>query len=437
MKLRKLSMLLLGMALSVGTYAKENIVFWHAMTGEGQKALEKIVDDYNKSQDEVVVDAIFQGSYEESIVKFKAVSGTKEVPDLVQMNDVSTSFMYRSGAVVPMYEFIKEDKNFDESKLEDVLLNYYRINGNLYSMPFNSSTAILVYNKDAFREVGLDPEKAPKSYKEIEEYSKKLVKINKNGIVDRYGFSIISYAWFIEQLLANDNSLYVDEENGRNGKLPTKVVYGKQLPVILDWMRRMNIEKLATNYGREWNTTRSAFNSGKVAMFLDSSAGITGVIKNSNFEVGTAFIPNESGEFNGSIIGGASLWITKSENKAKQKAAWDFVKYATSKDVQAFWSSKTGYFPVNKESYDTDLMKATMEKMPQFKTIVEELEATNKNTATQGAILGVFPDVREKMVEAMEAVSEGKDSKKDSKKEAQNVEKASNRIISRYNRINK
>ncbi len=433
MKLRKLSMLLLGMALSVGTYAKENIVFWHAMTGEGQKALEKIVDDYNKSQDEVVVDAIFQGSYEESIVKFKAVSGTKEVPDLVQMNDVSTSFMYRSGAVVPMYEFIKEDKNFDESKLEDVLLNYYRINGKLYSMPFNSSTAILVYNKDAFREVGLDPEKAPKSYKEIEEYSRKLVKTNKNGVVDRYGFSIISYAWFIEQLLANDNSLYVDEENGRNGKLPTKVVYGKQLPVILDWMRRMNIEKLATNYGREWNTTRSAFNSGKVAMFLDSSAGITGVIKNSNFEVGTAFIPNESGEFNGSIIGGASLWITKSENKAKQKAAWDFVKYATSKDVQAFWSSKTGYFPVNKESYDTDLMKATMEKMPQFKTIVEELEATNKNTATQGAILGVFPDVREKMVEAMEAVSEGKDSKK----EAQNVEKASNRIISRYNRINK
>ena len=433
MKLRKLSMLLLGMALSVGTYAKENIVFWHAMTGEGQKALEKIVDDYNKSQDEVVVDAIFQGSYEESIVKFKAVSGTKEVPDLVQMNDVSTSFMYRSGAVVPMYEFIKEDKNFDESKLEDVLLNYYRINGNLYSMPFNSSTAILVYNKDAFREVGLDSEKAPKSYKEIEEYSRKLVKTNKNGVVDRYGFSIISYAWFIEQLLANDNSLYVDEENGRNGKLPTKVVYGKQLPVILDWMRRMNTEKLATNYGREWNTTRSAFNSGKVAMFLDSSAGITGVIKNSNFEVGTAFIPNESGEFNGSIIGGASLWITKSENKVKQKATWDFVKYATSKDVQAFWSSKTGYFPVNKESYDTDLMKATMEKMPQFKTIVEELEATNKNTATQGAILGVFPDVREKMVEAMEAVSEGKDSKK----EAQNVEKASNRIISRYNRINK
>lgn len=210
-------------------------------------------------------------------------------------------------------------------------------------------------------------------------------------------------------------------------------MYEKQLPVILNWMQNMNKEKLAINYGREWNSTRSAFNSGKVAMYLDSSAGLTAVIKNSDFEVGTAFIPNESGIFNGSVIGGASLWITNSNNRAKEDAAWDFVKYAVSKDVQAFWSASTGYFPVNKDSYETPVMAEVMEKMPQFKTIVEELKATNKNRATQGAILGVFPDVREKMVEAMEAVSEGKDGNK----AAADVAKASNRIISRYNRINK
>lgn len=433
MNLKKLTVLSLGLMMSLSAYAKENIVFWHAMSGTGQKALEKIVDDYNKSQDKVHVEAVFQGSYEESIVKFKAVSGTKEVPDLVQMNDISTSFMYKSGSVIPVSDFIEKDKSFDENKLEDVLLNYYRINDKLYSMPFNSSTAILVYNKDAFREAGLDPEKAPKSYKEVEEYSRKLIKKNGSGAVDRYGFSIISYAWFIEQLLANDNVLYADEENGRNGNNPSKVMYEKQLPVILNWMQNMNKEKLAVNYGREWNSTRSAFNSGKVAMYLDSSAGLTAVIKNSDFEVGTAFIPNESGVFNGSVIGGASLWITNSNNRVKEDAAWDFVKYAVSKDVQAFWSASTGYFPVNKDSYETATMAEVMEKMPQFRTVVEELKATNKNRATQGAILGVFPDVREKMVEAMEAVSEGKDGNK----AAADVAKASNRIISRYNRINK
>lgn len=433
MNLKKLLVISMATLMSISASAKEKIVFWHAMSGEGQKTLEKIVSDYNNSQDKVEVEAIFQGSYEEAIVKFKAVSGTDEVPNLVQMNDISTSFMYRSGSIVPMSDFIEKDTSFNVDNLEDVLLNYYRINGKLYSMPFNSSTAILVYNKDAFKEVGLDPEVAPKSYKEVEEFAKKLVKKDENGIVDRYGFSIISYAWFIEQLLANDNVLYTDEENGRNGNMPTKVVYGEQLPTILNWMQGMNSEKVAINYGREWDSTRSAFSSGKVAMYLDSSAGLTGIINNSKFNVGTAFIPNESGVFNGSVIGGASLWITDSKDDSKEQAAWDFVKYAVSKEVQAQWSTKTGYFPVNKLSYETETMKAYMEKTPQFKVVVDELKATNKNTATQGAILGVFPDVREKMVEAMEAVSEGEDGAKIAK----DVEKASNRIISRYNRINK
>lgn len=433
MNLKKLLVISMATLMSISASAKEKIVFWHAMSGEGQKTLEKIVSDYNNSQDKIEVEAIFQGSYEEAIVKFKAVSGTDEVPNLVQMNDISTSFMYRSGSIVPMSDFIEKDTSFNVDNLEDVLLNYYRINGKLYSMPFNSSTAILVYNKDAFKEVGLDPEVAPKSYKEVEEFAKKLVKKDENGIVDRYGFSIISYAWFIEQLLANDNVLYTDEENGRNGNMPTKVVYGEQLPTILNWMQGMNSEKVAINYGREWDSTRSAFSSGKVAMYLDSSAGLTGIINNSKFNVGTAFIPNESGVFNGSVIGGASLWITDSKDDSKEQAAWDFVKYAVSKEVQAQWSTKTGYFPVNKLSYETETMKAYMEKTPQFKVVVDELKATNKNTATQGAILGVFPDVREKMVEAMEAVSEGEDGAKIAK----DVEKASNRIISRYNRINK
>lgn len=433
MNLKKLLVVSMATLMSINVAAKDKIIFWHAMSGEGQKTLEKIVNDYNKSQDKIEVEAIFQGSYEEAIVKFKAVSGTDEAPNLVQMNDVSTSFMYRSGSIIPMNDFIEKDSSFNINNLEEVLLNYYKIDGKLYSMPFNSSTAILVYNKDAFKEVGLDPEKAPKSYKEIEEYSRKLVKKNADGVVDRYGFSIISYAWFIEQMLANDNTLYVDEENGRNGNMPTKVVYGNQLPTILSWMQKMNTEKLAINYGRDWDSTRSAFSSGKVAMYLDSSAGLTAIINNSKFNVGTAFIPNESGVFNGSIIGGASLWITDSKDDSKEQAAWDFVKYAVSQEPQAYWSTQTGYYPVNKLSYETETMKNYMEKTPQFKVVVDELKATNKNTATQGAILGVFPDVREKMVEAMEAVSEGKDGAK----VAKDVEKASNRIISRYNRINK
>ncbi|MEG1364033.1 MAG: ABC transporter substrate-binding protein [Cetobacterium sp.] len=359
---------------------------------------------------------MYQGSYEEAIAKFKAVSGTTEAPAIVQMNDVSTAFMYRSGSITPIQNFI-EKENFDQSKLEEPLLNYYRVNNRLYSMPFNSSTAILVYNKDAFKEAGLNPEKPPKSYDEFVEYSEKLTKKNKNGTIDRYGFSMIMYGWFIEQLLANQNGLYVDEKNGRNGNLPTQVVYDKNLEPVFSWLQNMYKKNIATSYGRDWDSTRTAFTSGKVAMFLDSSAGIKGIIKNSNFEVGTSFIPNESGEFYGSLIGGASLWITNSVNDENQNAAWDFIKYAVSKDVQTYWAANTGYYPVNKESDDGGAMKAT-----------------TLSYTTQGAILGSFPEVREKMVQAMERNYEGKESVVEI---LRNVSEESNKIIKRFNRVNK
>ncbi len=431
--LKSLLVLALGTAMSTTSLAKEKVVFWYSLSGQLQKAMEKIVEDYNGSQDKVEIEAIFQGSYEESIAKFKAVSGTKEAPALVQMNDVSTAFMYRSGAITPMEKFIKDDK-FDVTKLEGALLNYYRVNGELYSMPFNSSSAILVYNKDAFREAGLDPEKAPKSYAEILEYSEKLTKKDSNGVTDRYGFAMIMYAWFIEQLLANENELYVNKENGRTGEIPTEVAYEKTLPEILTWVREIYKNGYGTSYGREWSSTRTAFSSGKVAMYLDSSAGLRGVINNANFEVGTGFIPSKSGEFNGSIIGGASLWITNSVDESIQKAAWDFVKYAVSKDVQSDWSVNTGYYPVNKGSYETAEMKENVVKFPQFQTAIDEIQETKNTPATQGAILGVFPEVREKMVQAMESNYEGKEPVD---KIVKKVVKESDRIIKRFNRINK
>ena len=432
MNLKKIIMLGLVVSTTV-TLAKEKVVFWHSMSGQLQNSLNKIVNDYNTLQNDIEVEAIYQGSYEETIAKFKAVSGTKEAPALIQMNDISTAFMYRSGTITPIEEFIKSD-NFKIDNLENALLNYYRVNNELYSMPFNSSTAILIYNKDAFREAGLDPNNPPRSYFEYAEYSKKLTKKSTNGTINRYGSAMIMYGWFIEQFLANDNKLYVNKENGRIGEIPTAVSYKEDLPKILEWLRDMYKSETATSYGREWDSTRAAFSAGKVAMYLDSSAGIKGVINNSNFEVGTGFIPNLSGDFNGSVVGGASLWITNSVTDSTQKAAWDFVKYAVSKDVQSYWSINTGYYPVNKESYETKEMKENMKKYPQFKTAVDEIKETKASVFTQGAILGVFPEVREKMVEALEHNYEGKIT---IEKIVDKVVSDSDKIIQRYNRINK
>ena len=121
--------------------AKEKIIFWHAMGA--RTYLNKIVEEYNKSQDKIEVEALYQGSYQEALNKFKSVQGTDKAPALIQLNEISTEYMYNSGAITPMQEFVKKD-NYDLTKLEDTLINYYTINGTLYSMPFNSSASILL-----------------------------------------------------------------------------------------------------------------------------------------------------------------------------------------------------------------------------------------------------------------------------------------------------
>lgn len=427
MRLKTLvSLLLLG--ASTLASAKEKIIFWHAMGGNFQPTLNKIVEEYNKSQDKVEVEALYQGSYQEALNKFKSVQGTDKAPALIQLNEISTEYMYNSGAITPMQEFVKKD-NYDLTKLEDTLINYYTINGTLYSMPFNSSASILLYNKDAFKEVGLDPEKAPKSYKELAEAAKKLTKGT-----ERYGFAMIMDAWFIEQLLANENTLYVNEENGRAGKSPTAVAYnGEKIKTIFNWLNDMYRDNTATSYGKEYQNTRAAFLSGKVSMYIDSSAGIQQLTELANFEIGSAYVPSENGEFTGVPIGGASLWITNSVSDEKQAAAWDFVKYAVSKESQALWASSTGYYSVNKEAYDLDLLKKGLEKTPQKLVAVNEIKDTQKTAATSGAIVGVFPELRKVMTDSMEKVYVGRE-KID--KIIDKMVKESDRIVKRYNRLN-
>lgn len=427
MKLKTLASLLL-LGLSTLASAKEKIIFWHAMGGNFQPTLNKIVEDYNKSQDKVEIEALYQGSYQEALNKFKSVQGTDKAPALIQLNEISTEYMYNSGAITPMQEFVKKD-NYDLTKLEDTLINYYTINGTLYSMPFNSSASILLYNKDAFKEVGLDPEKAPKSYEELAEAAKKLTKGT-----ERYGFAMIMDAWFIEQLLANENTLYVNEENGRAGKSPTAVAYdGEKIKTIFNWLNDMYRANTATSYGKEYQNTRAAFLSGKVSMYIDSSAGIQQLAELANFEIGSAYVPSESGEFTGVPIGGASLWITNSVSGEKQEAAWDFVKYAVSKESQALWASSTGYYSVNKEAYELDLLKKDLEKTPQKLVAVNEIKDTQKTAATSGAIVGVFPELRKVMTDSMEKIYVGKE-KVD--KIIDKMVKESDRIVKRYNRLN-
>ncbi|QUG39967.1 ABC transporter substrate-binding protein [Psychrobacillus sp. INOP01] len=382
---------------------KTVISFWHAMSGAGQVSLDAIVADFNKSQDKYEVQAEFQGSYEESLTKLRSVGGTKDAPAITQVFEVGTKYMIDSGFVEPIQKFIDED-NYDISQLEENILNYYTVDDQLYSMPFNSSTPVMLYNKDAFKAAGLDPEKAPETFSEVIDTAAKL------KTDEMKGFSMLTYGWFFEELVATQGGLYVNEENGRAGDATEATFNGPEGLNVFNLLDTMNKAGTFGNFGTNWDDIRAAFQTGKVAMYMDSSAGVKGIIDNAPFEVGAAYIPYaDEVKRNGVVIGGASLWMSKGIAEAEQKAAWEFMKYLTTPEVQAKWHLETGYFAINPSAYDEQIVKDAWDVTPQLKVTVDQLQNTEASIATQGALISVFPESRQQIVTALENLYQGMD----------------------------
>ncbi|PWV97408.1 sn-glycerol 3-phosphate transport system substrate-binding protein [Paenibacillus cellulosilyticus] len=388
---------------STSTAAPVKITWWHSMSGTNEEAIKKIVSDFNASQSNIQVEAVFQGTYDESLSKLKASMGSKDGPDIVQVYEIGSRFMVDSGYITPIQQFIDADK-FDLTQLEPHITNYYSMDGKLNGMPFNTSNPILYYNKDAFKKAGLDPESPPKTYEEFEADAKALTK---SGIT---GGSIAIYGWFMEQFFANQNAEYLNNGNGRTTAASESLVNTDAGVKTLTWWKSMLDEKSISNLGRKTADTSAAFTAGQIAMTLDSTASLRNIVNGvaGKFEVGTGFLPRPSdAKEGGVVIGGASNYILNNKSEAEQKAAWDFIKYLATPEVQAFWNVSTGYFPITKAAYDQQVLKDNMAKFPQFQTAVDQLHASIDSSATNGAMMGVFPEARQIVEGAIEATLNG------------------------------
>lgn len=194
------------------------ITFWHSMGGVNGEAVTALVDKFNSENEfGITVEAQYQGEYDDSINKLKSAQMGNLGADLVQIYEIGTRFMIESGWAVPMQNMIDAD-NFDTSKLEENLLAYYTIDDKLYSMPFNSSTPLMYYNKDMFEKAGIT--EVPTSLEGILEIGDKLM--NEGGA--KQAISLGIYGWFYEQFLGKQGLDYVDNGNGRDD-IATKVVF--------------------------------------------------------------------------------------------------------------------------------------------------------------------------------------------------------------------
>ncbi len=406
------------------TAEKVNINFWHAMSGHNGEVIDELVKRFNESQDNIIVTSTYQGSYDDEINKLKAGLQSKDVPAVVQVYDIGTRLMIDLNVMTPMQDFIDKE-NFEVSDIEPNVANYYTVDGRLWSMPFNTSNPVLYYNKDLFKAAGLDPEKAPRTWDDVAEYARALTVKDASGQTTQYGCSFAIYGWFVEQFLAVQGGYYVDNENGRAATATQATFNGPEGVALLNWWKGMIDEGICTNLGRATADTKKAFDSGVVAMTLDSTAGLRDRINaaEGKFEVGVGFLPraNED-DYNkaGTIIGGASLWITNQRPAEEQAAAWEFVKFMSSAQSQAYWHIQTGYYPINSKGYNEPDDVAWREQYPQFQVAIDQLHMAPLTNVTAGGLIGVFPEARQTVETAIEEFFAGQASAQEALDKAAN-----------------
>ncbi len=416
--------------------APVEIVFWHSMGGVNGEGVTAMVNSFNEAYaGKIKVNVEFQGSYDDAINKIKAAGMSSLPADVVQIYDIGSRFMIDSGWAKPIQEFI-DASGYDISQIEPNIAAYYTIDGKLYSMPFNSSTPLLYYNKTAFEKAGLDPNTPPKNFDEIVEMAEKLTIKDASGNVTQYGFGMGNYGWFFEQWMNKMGKHYVDNNNGRGAEPATKVVFDENGAAkdILNVWKKLIDDGVITYLNKGNNDAKAAFISGNIAMTLESTAALKSLLSNvgDSFEIGTGFFPNINAADEGGVsIGGGSLWALATGDEAKQNATWEFIQYMISPEQQAFWNAQTGYFPITVATHELDAFKDNMALYPQFGTAIEQLHATAPQYA--GALLSVFPEARALVESYTEKVVGGELSVDDA---ITQLAAEINRAIEDYNLVN-
>lgn len=388
--------------------------FWHSMSGTNGKTLDTLIQKFNdQNKGKITVKGTFQGKYDDTITKYKSAVQSESTPSLIQIYDIGSRFMMDSSTVTPMQNFIDKD-GYDVSDLQPNVAGYYSVNDKLWSMPFNTSMPVLYYNKDLFKQAGLDPDKAPATLDEVKAAAEKLSA--KNGGPAQYGFNAAIYGWYVEQEIAASGEQYCTPENGRKSDRATAFTFDNDSAVtFLNWWKGMVDAGIAGNTGTDTSAATNAFETGTVGITLESTASLAGIMsaaKEKGFEVGVGNYPKISDNDSGPIIGGASLWISNVKHSdEEQNAAWQFVKFLSLPENQAVWHTGTGYFPTSKKALEDPVDQQWRQQYPQFDVAVKQLESTKLFTATQGCSAGVMPQARKAVEKALEQVFQGSDPK--------------------------
>jgi sn-glycerol 3-phosphate transport system substrate-binding protein len=424
--------LLAGTALP--SHAQTEIQWWHSMGGALGEWVTDLTNEFNASQKDYKVVPTFKGAYDQSMTAAIAAFRAGNAPHILQVFEVGTATMMASkGAIVPVGQVMKDaGYKFDTGVYVPAVAGYYTAaNGQMLSFPFNSSTTVFFYNKDAFKAAGLDPEKAPGTWPEV---ALAAAKLKASGSKCPYTTSWQGWVQ-LESFSAWHNTLYATKNNGFGG-LDTRLVFNTPLHVRhIENLANMSKQGLFAYKGRG-NAADATFTSGECAMFTGSSSLYGSVAKAAKFGYGMAplpYYPDVPGAPQNTVIGGASLWVMAGKKAPEYKGVAAFFNYLSGTEVQAKSHQRTGYLPITKAAFDATDKSGFYKKNPGTDVAANQMirKTTDKS---RGIRLGNMLQIRTVVDEELEQVWSGKKAPKEALDEAV---KRGNELLERFEKANK
>ena len=385
--------------------AQTEIQWWHAMGGTNGERVDKIAADFNASQSDYKIVPSYKGNYTETMTAAVAAFRAKEHPHLVQVFEVGTATMMAAkGAIYPVEQMMNDaGEPFEKADFLPAVISYYQTSdGELLSMPFNSSTPVLWYNVDAINAAGV---KAPKTWGDVKTVAQALVD---NGM--ECGLSFGWQSWvMIENFSAWHNLAVGTEENGFAG-FDTKFTFNNdRVAARLDDIASMSEGNLF-KYGGRRGDSLPMFTNGECGMWINSSAYYGSIKSQAKFKFAQTMLPLDTTITEtpqNSIIGGATLWVLSGHESDEYKGLAQFMTYLSSADVQAWWHQETGYVPITTAAYELSNEQGFYDSNPGTDTAIQQLSLNTPTANSRGVRFGNFVQVRDVINEEMEAIWAG------------------------------
>ena len=414
-------------AIAIPASAKTELQWWHAMGGRLGEVVDEIATNYNASQSEYEIIPTYKGGYEDTMTAGIAAFRAKQQPHIIQIFDAGAATIINApGATIPVADLMQEyGKGFDiEDYIEGVRYFYADSAGKMIGMPFNASTPLLYFNKEAFAKAGIT--NPPATWEEFEEMAPKLKAAGYTALAQSHS------PWILSENFHSRHNLQLATGNNGYDSTDVEILYNND-SMKMHWgkMKEWLDNGHYGFYGRAWGDNQDAFVQKKVAMWMGSSGSFGGLKKSTDFEFGTTFLPywkSVIDEPKGTFIGGAALFAMSGKPDAEYKGVADFFSYMTNPKNQVFWHKETGYVPITTAAYDVAKAEGYYNESPDAEVGILQLSQPGGEW-TKGYRLGYYVQIRDVMYSKFDDIFSGKSSVDDAFAE---MEAESNKLLARF-----